>query len=81
MSCLSAPTVEALDRRTIRKMDCLLEKYFEQARKAHPQDERRQDLFLRAKIIEDCPTDESAVVAMQADHYLLCLRINAQASH
>jgi hypothetical protein len=75
MECLFA----ALDAPTIHRMDCLLEKYFEQAQKAHPNDDRRQDLFLRARIIEDCPADEAAVVAMQADHYLLCLRINSQA--
>lgn len=70
-----------IDRPTIQRIDTLIQRFADAAARAYPNDALRQDRWLRDRIIEDTPPDEASVVAMQCDHYLLCLRLNAQVTH
>jgi hypothetical protein len=70
----------ALDRPTIQRIDSLIQKFADAAVQAHPNNALRQDRWLRDKIVEDAPPDEATMIAMQCDHYLLCLRVNAEAN-
>jgi len=69
----------ALDRPLIKRIDSLVAKLHDKAVEAYPHEPLQQDRWLRNKLIEDCAPSEAPVVAMQCDHYLLCLRLNSQA--
>jgi hypothetical protein len=70
-----------IDRPTIQRIDSLIQQFLAEAVRTHPDNELRQDRHLRDRIIEDIAPEEASVVAMQCDHYLLCLRLNAQVTH
>jgi hypothetical protein len=65
---------------TIQRIDSFVAKFFDEAVQMHPENVLLQDRWLRDRVIEDTPPDEAAVVAILCDHYLLCLRVNAQAT-
>lgn len=68
----------ALEKPLIQRIDRHIKKYYGKATEAYPDAPAQQDRWLRDKLLEDCPADEAAVVAMQCDHYLFCLRVNSQ---
>jgi len=69
----------ALQEQTIARIDAIVERYLPAAKKAHPESELRQYRWIRDRILEDVPTEETVAVAMQCDHYFFCLHLNSGA--
>jgi hypothetical protein len=78
MSTNSIICGQLVEEPTIQRIDSFVARFFDEAVRVHPKNVLLQDRWLRDRIIEDTPPDEAAAVAIQCDHYLLCLRVNSQ---